>query len=226
MRRRCSGFTLIELLVVIAIIAILAAILFPVFARAREKARQASCQSNEKQLALGLLMYAQDYDEMLPPNAISLPPPIGAIRWPALVMPYIKNEQLFTCPSEMTVKIGGIPVGNSESCGYGLGCHIYSYPIGKIYIPAETILIADTTSYMVRAAGQSWGSEPVGSRQVVYRHNQMANFGFCDGHVKAMNRDAAEITGTVEDGITLDQTTTEARTWNNRWLLFNNAGRS
>ncbi|MGD9520072.1 MAG: prepilin-type N-terminal cleavage/methylation domain-containing protein, partial [Armatimonadota bacterium] len=104
MRRRCSGFTLIELLVVIAIIAILAAILFPVFARAREKARQASCQSNEKQLALGLLMYAQDYDEMLPPNAIS-PPPIGALRWPARGMPSRKNEQRFTCPREMTGKI-------------------------------------------------------------------------------------------------------------------------
>ncbi|MFQ6098945.1 MAG: DUF1559 domain-containing protein, partial [Armatimonadota bacterium] len=63
MRHRTVGFTLIELLVVIAIIAILAAILFPVFSRAREKARQASCQSNLKQLALGFLMYAQDYDE-------------------------------------------------------------------------------------------------------------------------------------------------------------------
>ncbi|MBC7287500.1 MAG: DUF1559 domain-containing protein [Armatimonadetes bacterium] len=217
-----KGFTLIELLVVIAIIAILAAILFPVFARAREKARQASCQSNIKQIALGILMYAQDYDEILPSNAVF--PPSGAIRWPALVMPYVKNADLFTCPSEKTVAIGGTPLGNSESSGYGLGCHIYGYEIAKIFKPAETILLADTNTYMVRAAGQSWGSEPVGGRQVLYRHNQMANFAFCDGHAKSMNRDSAEVTGTVEDGVTLNTSTTEARTWNNRWLLFNNAG--
>src|SRR5438132_3273033 len=71
--RRHAGFTLIELLVVIAIIAILAAILFPVFAQARDKARQTACLSNLKQLSLGVLMYAQDYDEVLPGNAYELP---------------------------------------------------------------------------------------------------------------------------------------------------------
>lgn len=93
------GFTLIELLVVIAIIAILAAILFPVFAKAREKARQASCQSNLKQLALGVLMYVQDYDEKFPVwNRYE-----GADRWPlappAAIYPYVKNTQLYECPS-------------------------------------------------------------------------------------------------------------------------------
>jgi len=219
-----KGFTLIELLVVIAIIAILAAILFPVFARAREKARQASCMSNLKQLALAILMYAEDYDEMLPSNAIF--PPTGPIRWPALVMPYVKNAQIFTCPSDKTIKIGGTPLGNSESSGYGLGCHICFYELAKIYKPSETVLLADTYSYMVRAAGQSWGLEPVGGRRVLYRHNGMANFAFCDGHVKAMNRNSAEVTATVEDGIPLNTGTTEARVWNNQWLLFNNAGRN
>jgi prepilin-type N-terminal cleavage/methylation domain-containing protein/prepilin-type processing-associated H-X9-DG protein len=95
MRRK--GFTLIELLVVIAIIAILAAILFPVFAQAREKARQTSCSSNLKQLALGELMYAQDYDERLPIRwAVT---PAGNIYIPDLLYPYIKNAQLFECPS-------------------------------------------------------------------------------------------------------------------------------
>jgi len=108
------GFTLIELLVVIAIIAILAAILFPVFAKAREKARQTSCLSNEKQLGLGFQMYAQDYDEALPTVAPfgSCPTcwPWGAWPntpgngWPAVfytpIQPYIKNTQVLQCPSQ------------------------------------------------------------------------------------------------------------------------------
>jgi prepilin-type N-terminal cleavage/methylation domain-containing protein/prepilin-type processing-associated H-X9-DG protein len=83
MKKRFQGFTLIELLVVIAIIAILAAILFPVFAQARSKARQASCQSNMKQIGLGIMMYAQDYDEILPGNTPLNTNGITDARWPA-----------------------------------------------------------------------------------------------------------------------------------------------
>jgi prepilin-type N-terminal cleavage/methylation domain-containing protein/prepilin-type processing-associated H-X9-DG protein len=91
MHRSLRGFTLIELLVVIAIIAILAAILFPVFAQARAKARQASCLSNNKQIALGILMYAQDYDETLPMCANSLTNGAGALwQWYDGVEPYVK----------------------------------------------------------------------------------------------------------------------------------------
>src|SRR6056297_3423700 len=106
---RRHGFTLIELLVVIAIIAILAAILFPVFARAREKARQASCLSNVKQMGLAAMMYVQDYDETMPParcyNAtIPYTMPNGDTwdswgPWFALIQPYAKNPQIFICPS-------------------------------------------------------------------------------------------------------------------------------
>ena len=90
---RKKGFTLIELLVVIAIIAILAAILFPAFARARENARRASCQSNLKQLMLGVFQYTQDYDEKMPPI-------VGGGNWMQITQPYIKSTQLFTCPSD------------------------------------------------------------------------------------------------------------------------------
>jgi prepilin-type N-terminal cleavage/methylation domain-containing protein/prepilin-type processing-associated H-X9-DG protein len=102
---RRPGFTLIELLVVIAIIAILAAILFPVFAQAREKARQTMCVSNMKQIGLGVQMYAQDYDEKMPFNYGYLWDEKGKqipgtlLWWQDLVRPYVKNEQVYTCPS-------------------------------------------------------------------------------------------------------------------------------
>jgi prepilin-type N-terminal cleavage/methylation domain-containing protein/prepilin-type processing-associated H-X9-DG protein len=91
--RPATGFTLIELLVVIAIIAILAAILFPVFAQAREKARQATCLSNLKQLGLATTMYAQDCDETL------LPAQTGTLRWPQLLAPYTKSRGFVLCPT-------------------------------------------------------------------------------------------------------------------------------
>ena len=96
---RRGGFTLIELLVVIAIIAILAAILFPVFAQAREKARQASCGSNVRQLGLAIRMYTQDYDEKYPFGGWLPNGNIGTGEWQNTVAPYIKNKGLYYCPS-------------------------------------------------------------------------------------------------------------------------------
>ncbi len=100
-----SAFTLIELLVVIAIIAILAAILFPVFARARENARRSSCQSNMKQMGLGILQYSQDYDENIPRNWVNgyNGDPVG-IKWMDVIQPYVKSTQLFNCPSDSVGK--------------------------------------------------------------------------------------------------------------------------
>jgi prepilin-type N-terminal cleavage/methylation domain-containing protein/prepilin-type processing-associated H-X9-DG protein len=94
------GFTLIELLVVIAIISILAAILFPVFARARENARRASCQSNLKQINLGLAQYTQDYDERYPLYDDSRSPSTSREGWAQRIQPYLKSTQLFQCPSD------------------------------------------------------------------------------------------------------------------------------
>jgi prepilin-type N-terminal cleavage/methylation domain-containing protein/prepilin-type processing-associated H-X9-DG protein len=101
------GFTLIELLVVIAIIAILAAILFPVFAKAREKARQSSCLSNEKQIGLAIMTYCSDYDETFPSTYYyqnGATSANGYVDWTGMVMPYVKNTQVFVCSSH---KVGG-----------------------------------------------------------------------------------------------------------------------
>jgi prepilin-type N-terminal cleavage/methylation domain-containing protein len=104
-----NGFTLIELLVVIAIIAILAAILFPVFARAREKARQTSCLSNEKQICLALVMYSSDYDETNAPCDMLDPRDNLYVYWPTLIYPYTKNMQATICPSHgFTIRPRGI----------------------------------------------------------------------------------------------------------------------
>jgi prepilin-type N-terminal cleavage/methylation domain-containing protein/prepilin-type processing-associated H-X9-DG protein len=107
-KSRRQGFTLIELLVVIVIIVILAAILFPVFARARENARRASCQSNLKQIGLGILQYTQDYDEKYP--GFHWAP--ANIYWTRQVRPYIKSDQIFQCPSESTTQ------GNQDNVNY------------------------------------------------------------------------------------------------------------
>src|SRR2546428_835612 len=101
-RTRKPAFTLIELLVVIAIIAILAAILFPVFAQAREKARMTACLSNMKQVGLGLQMYSQDYDEVLPPANDSVENftlPTARVNFLGALIPYIKSKPIFNCPS-------------------------------------------------------------------------------------------------------------------------------
>ena len=129
------GFTLIELLVVIAIIAILASILFPVFSRARESARRASCMSNEKQLALGLMMYAQDHNNRLPQYNYGTLSSGGF--WFVATLPYFKNPQILVCPDSPTrqgqsvLYSGGeihnnVYVPNYALNGYG-GCGLYSY---------------------------------------------------------------------------------------------------
>lgn len=118
-----KAFTLIELLVVIAIIAILAAILFPVFGRARENARRTSCASNLKQIGLGVMQYGADYDGYMPPAQLprsivvggscvpESPEPVRS--WPTLMFPYVKSEQIFTCPSgEETAVVKGTRLTN------------------------------------------------------------------------------------------------------------------
>ena len=149
------AFTLIELLVVIAIIAILAAILFPVFAQAREKARQAACLSNTKQMSLGIMQYAQDYDELLPVVGDN-----GANRgrWFHQIYPYVKSAEVFTCPNLPEAKLVNpatfIPNSASANSGYGWnGSLSYAgtgttdqpgFSLADIRKPSETIVVGDT----------------------------------------------------------------------------------
>ncbi len=127
--RRTSGFTLIELLVVIAIIAVLAAILFPVFAQARGKARQTSCLSNLKQIGLATIMYAEDCDGCTPLLNVLYPTALDAteesldsLRSPLVVLnPYVKNRQVFVCPS----KLYGLPLAGPYQMTYAFyGCDL------------------------------------------------------------------------------------------------------
>lgn len=105
------GFTLIELLVVIAIIAILAAILFPAFAKARESARRASCSSNLKQIGISMMQYSQEYDERVVPGAVGEVNVNGGTGWMGLLQPYLKSTQIFSCPSDGDTSVtGSVPI--------------------------------------------------------------------------------------------------------------------
>jgi prepilin-type N-terminal cleavage/methylation domain-containing protein len=163
--RRCpqqQGFTLIELLVVIAIIAILAAILFPVFAQARDKARQTTCLSNCKQIGLGLMMYAQDYDETFPASRHASSGCNGGSyfdAWNKVIQPYIKNEQIFACPADFTkqaserqtrsyVALAG-PPNLLSGCEYlnGVMGPNWGAALAAVNAPAGTVCIYERWEY-------------------------------------------------------------------------------
>lgn len=121
------GFTLIELLVVIAIIAILAAILFPVFARARESARKTSCASNLRQLGLASHMYSSDYDELLPCEYYPCNNSLSRLRLVRQILPYVKNTQIFYCPSAPVMGLADIVSSDANFTAGNLGYYYYSF---------------------------------------------------------------------------------------------------
>ena len=221
MQRKTSlGFTLIELLVVIAIIAILAAILFPVFAQAREKARATSCLSNLKQAGLAYAMYTQDYDETTPLQKSNDP---SSGYWYNLIQPYVKNWQLMLCPdrSITTTKTGinypptlnGRLLGYgyndgwiSDSC-YGLTCQQVDPITGKkirpgrsiaaISAPADCVAFGDTydtPGYSIAMDNIFSGADGPGlTRQI--RHISQLNYCFVDGHAKVIKMQAGQYAG-------------------------------
>lgn len=193
-RRR--GFTLIELLVVIAIIAILAAILFPVFARARKQARKAMCLSNVKQIGTGVMMYVQDYDETYPNAQWHMELPAWASptyqRIHLLVQPYVKNIQVGICPEDAAVYTWSgqnISYGyhgpgswnyqaDASAMAYSTADRIIGRSMAAIDLPASTWMLIDLWPY----------THEVQCCTAPNPQNYATNVLYADGHAKYANK--------------------------------------
>jgi prepilin-type N-terminal cleavage/methylation domain-containing protein/prepilin-type processing-associated H-X9-DG protein len=206
-----KAFTLIELLVVIAIIAILASILFPVFAKVREKARQITCASNLKQLGLGIIQYQQDYDEINPYAYGNDNRPLAT--WCTQILPYVKSVGVFKCPDD-TYSRGATDIDHNGSSIPNSTPQVVSYsislaggdwdgnwsvgghtPLASITSPASTIILSERWNgyhfLQIGWAQDNWCSNGeflngAGGPAGATGHTGMSNYAFTDGHVKAM----------------------------------------
>jgi len=206
-----GAFTVIELLVVVAIVAILAAILFPVFGQAREKARQSVCMSNTRQFAMSTAMYVQDWSAHMffSFNRFGNP----GYRWMQMILPYMTSRAAYHCPSALTRppleterQVYGYNwqyLGNSRLLTYGRGL----VPDAAIIVPAETIAFADSAGSKSMIGTPTEGRagyaidpplpkpdpdwmgyhDPDDPAMVSNRHMGGANCAFCDGHAKWFN---------------------------------------
>lgn len=196
-----KAFTLIELLVVIAIIALLAAILFPVFARARENARRSSCQSNLKQLCLGMKQYTQDFDERFPIDIVRPAGDPGPYGWADAIQPYVKSEQLLQCPSDTIAPPTVEPISEQQQYtdyfynmglarGNGGGTRIGALE-SQLDFPSLTIALGDFSNTRTSSA-EAWSTDRGGPGTGLAsstnpgwtKHLEGCNFAFADGHVK------------------------------------------
>lgn len=183
------AFTLVELLVVVAIIALLAAIMFPVFANAREKARQSTCASNLRQLATAMTMYSHDNDEVYPwtDHYAGVPSPTYGYYWQALIYPYVNSSQVYLCPTSDQNADGYNPRMDQpvfDKATYSINVLAFPDDIGtpasSIPQPSRLIMLGDSDAgpigpphYLFRFYMYSTG-----------RHSGGCNLAFADGHVK------------------------------------------
>jgi prepilin-type N-terminal cleavage/methylation domain-containing protein len=199
------GFTLIELLVVIAIIAILAAILFPVFAKAREKARQTTCASNLKQMGVAITQYIQDYDEVVLPRGESTVVTSSGtgVSWKFLLFPYIKAANVFSCPSDIMNQTKSNDAGDGVDglmASYGANSNDadngpFAPTGGDVYLsqitsPAQCIgIVESTATYEDFSLKDGYFDVATNTAlphgNLFAGHSTLANFEFMDGHVKA-----------------------------------------
>lgn len=181
-----KGFTLIELLVVIAIIAILAAILFPVFARAREKARQTSCLSNAKQIATAVLMYAEDNDGITMQQVGSYDHyryPTN-VWWYMYLEPYVKNDDVFLCPSQKTGWMLWAATNGRYNCNYAVNYYSANLVLTDVKYPAGTVMFTETAFRNYHRGTVSPTAYDAWPTETAFRHNKGMNLGFMDGHAK------------------------------------------
>ncbi len=211
---RKTGFTLIELLVVIAIIALLAAILFPVFARARESARRASCLSNLKQIGIGLAQYTQDFDERLPSWYVY----DTAYRyvWADSVQPYVKSTQIFRCPSHVNTvdtTLGFLGEDSFTATNFTDSSKLLSYAvngwafagstsgegihIARVQQPASTFIVGEGKETTLNNGPISYGlhwKSGIGEGDIPERHFDGSNYLFVDGHAKWLKTLGKQVT--------------------------------
>jgi prepilin-type N-terminal cleavage/methylation domain-containing protein/prepilin-type processing-associated H-X9-DG protein len=215
-RQTATGFTLIELLVVIAIIAILAAILFPVFGRARENARRSSCQSNMRQLGLGFLQYVHDYDERLPNAASNKSAGSGQIGgwlyyvdnttdyyptfYPAQggLYPYVKSVQIFVCPSDTDGQTSGDSYAANECIFTGTVTPRIGRSLSYFDNTSEWMLLGEES--IPSGSGSTDDGFLTLINPISNRHLEGSNVTFLDGHMKWLRPEKIRPTQTAGAG--------------------------
>ena len=236
---RPSAFTLIELLVVIAIIAILASILFPVFARARENARRSSCQSNLKQIGLGVLQYVQDYDERFPLGVLPATTATTPYGWADSIQPYLKSTQIFQCPSETNTPPdlstaaaqanpgavakytdywgNALALGNSQAAMNNVALTVFAGDGGGAtttgrYICNGTACTTDGSAPTANPATTTTASSgtPATINAGAQRHLETVNILFADGHVKSLKGQSDTLVPAIFNNVSGDNSNGKA----------------